>query len=151
MPRKPQVRYWKSRKVFYCQINGQRHYLGKDKRLAERQFHEIMAAPPQRPEPATIPRDLLFGILKAFVDHLRSSAMSPHTVEWYRSRIQSFMDYLSARDFHELTVAETRPYHVQEWVDSRTGLSSGSKRNLMRSIQRPLRWSQNVFEKVLSD
>ncbi len=142
MPRKPQVRYWKRRKIFYCKISGQHHNLGTDKKLAERKFHEIMAAPPERPEPATIPRDLLFGILKAYVDHLRASAMSPHTVEWYRSRIQSFMDYMSAHDLHELTVAETRPYHVQEWVDSRTGLKNGSKRNLMRSIQRPLRWAK---------
>ena len=50
MPRKPQARYWKSRKVFYCQINRKRRYLGKDKRFAERKFHEIMAA---RPEPST--------------------------------------------------------------------------------------------------
>lgn len=154
MPRKPQVRYWKRRKVFYCQINGQRRYLGKDRKLAERQFHEIMAAPP-RPQTTVIPRDLLFGILKVFVDHLRnSSEISRETVEWYRSRIQSFMDYLSEHDLHELTVAETRPYHVQEWVDSRTGLSSGSKRNLMRSIQRPLRWAKKqgyVENNPLSD
>jgi integrase len=54
-----------------------------------------------------------------------------------RFRLQLFIDR-----YPDLRVGELRPYHVQEWIDSFAHLSSGSKRNHCRAIQRALHWAE---------
>jgi integrase len=61
---------------------------------------------------------------------------SPDTYEWYRYRLQRFVDR-----YPDLTVDELKPYHVQEWVDSYPDFKSTSQRNYFRSIKRCTKWA----------
>ena len=61
--------------------------------------------------------------------------MRPDTYEWYRYRIQRFIDRHPT-----LTVRALRPYHVETWADS-YGLSVTSRRNYLRSVKRCLAWA----------
>jgi integrase len=71
---------------------------------------------------------------------LRANA-APQTVEWYRYRLQLFVDHLSVRDLEALQADELKRSHVTEWMNGYPHLSSGSKRNLCRAVQRVMNWS----------
>jgi integrase len=58
------------------------------------------------------------------------------TYEWYRSRLQQFVDR-----YPSLTVDRLRPYHVQQWVDSHEGIKRTTQRNYFRSIKRCMKWA----------
>ena len=52
--------------------------------------------------------------------------------------MQLFLDSISPT----LTLQELKPFHVQRWIDSYVELSSGSKRNHCRAIQRAMNWAE---------
>ena len=58
------------------------------------------------------------------------------TFEWYRYRIERY-----CRKYPELKLAELKPFHVQQWVDSYPKLSKTSRRNYLRSIKRCVSWA----------
>ena len=60
----------------------------------------------------------------------------PLPTSGYRDRLERF-----ARKHPNLSTADLRPFHVQEWLDS-FELSNGSKRNYGRAIKRCIRWAK---------
>ncbi len=77
------------------------------------------------------------AIIDSYLDWCQKHR-APDTYEWYRYRLQRFVD-CAPRD---LRVTQLKPFHVQQWIDSYQGLSSGSKRNYCRAIQRTMRWAE---------
>jgi len=76
----------------------------------------------------------LAAIIDAFLDWTQKHR-SPDTYEWYRYRLQRFVER-----HPDLAVASLRPYHVQRWVDEQS-LSTTTKCNYVQSVKRCLRWA----------
>ena len=65
-----------------------------------------------------------------------SNNRSPETYEWYRYRLQRFLDR-----YPDLRTDDLRPFHVETWADS-YGFSVTSKRNYLRSVKRCMKWAK---------
>ncbi len=132
MARKPKPWYWTKRKLWYVEIDGVRHNLGPNKKDAEKQFHELMASSHPR-----IRSDAVVALVDAFLDWCHKN-QAPDTYEWYRYRLQQFIQTISPK----LRTARLRPFHIQQWVDSQEHWSDGSKHNAIRSIKRVMSWAE---------
>ena len=62
------------------------------------------------------------------------------TYDWYRERLQSFVDSVAA----SLTVAQLKPYHVQQWVDGKVAWADGMKRGAVTAVQRRVQLGREV-------
>lgn len=132
MARTPKPWFDKERKVWKVTINGRRHNLGKNKKLAMEEFHRLMLQPAAK----KVPSQSLPGIIDAFLDWVHKHR-APDTYEWYRYRLQRFIDH-----HRDLRVQDLRPFHVETWIDSYESLSQTSRRNYIRSIKRCLSWAK---------
>lgn len=128
MARRPKPWLRKSR-GWHVTINGKTHYLGQDKKEAFKKFYRLM----KEPAVEKVSSDLA-SIIDAFLDWV-SNHRSPDTFEWYRFRLQRFVNR-----YPRLTVSDLKPFHVQEWADSYQ-LSKTSVRNYMRAIKRCVKWA----------
>ena len=121
------------RRLWYVQIQGKQVNLGPDEAAAFRRYHELMATPKRVLLPATASKSLL-SLIDAFLEWTQKHK-SPDTYEWYRYRLQRFVE-----KYPNLTVEELKPFHVQEWVDGYQ-FSVTSRRNYLRSVKRCLKWA----------
>jgi site-specific recombinase XerD len=64
------------------------------------------------------------------------------TYEWYRIRIQSFLDHLATPAV--LPAVDLKPYHVQVWVDARPDWGSTFRHGAIAAIQRPFNWAVDL-------
>ncbi len=131
MARRPKPWFWKARDGWYVTVGGTRHPLGQDKDEAYDRFYSIMRQPQQR----KVSRDTLAAIIDAFLEWVLKNR-SPDTYEWYRYRLQRFIE-----QYPDLRASELRPYHVQTWVDS-YDFSVTSRRNYLRSVKRCMKWAR---------
>ena len=84
----PKPFFKKARKSWYVQINQKQVKLGPDRDEAFCQYHQLM----QRPaEAVTTSPESLVGIIDAFLDWTNRNR-APDTYEWYRHRLQRFVD-----------------------------------------------------------
>lgn len=137
MARRPKP-WWRSeRNAWFVTIRGVQHNLGPKKEAAERLFYELMA----KPEPPVIASDSLVSILDLYLAWCEKHR-SPGTYDWYRQRLSEF-----ARNVRTLRVRDLRPFHVQEWIDTKD--SDGHKRGCITAVQRALNWAvtQGYIEK----
>jgi integrase len=126
MPRPPKPWFRKFTGTWYVNIGGQQINLGKDKKEAFRQFHEIMAEKP------TVSGEHLAVILDKFLDWTQAER-SPATYRWYRDFLQSF------KDTHPmLLVRDLKPHHVEEWAAGK------SKRAKITAMKRALNWAEEM-------
>lgn len=119
-----------SRGVWYVTLDGKQINLGPDKEAAFTRYHELMA----RPREKSLPSDHVATIADHFLDWVKSNRAA-ETFEWYRYRLQRFVDTHPL-----LTVRELRPYHVERWADG-YGLSKTSRRNYLRGVKRCMAWA----------
>ena len=103
---------------------------------------KLLANPPkvEPKEEDRVPSDLLVGLIQRFMADMRANG-APDTIEWYRHRLQRLVDYLSAHNLESIRVDELKRSHVTEWMNAYPALSSGSRRNLGRAIQRVMNWA----------
>ncbi len=134
MARPPKPWYRKSRNVWCVQINGKQHNLGPDRAPAFQRFHELMAKPKRR----HVAPESVAAVIDAFLEWTKNHR-APKTYEWYLQRCQWFME--SAPN---LTVAQLKPFHVQQWVDAHANWSDGHKRGCIIAVQRALRWAFKI-------
>jgi integrase len=132
MPRVPKPWYRKDRESWFVTIAGCRHNLGPDKKEAFKQFYALM----QAPEPSKMSKRGFAAIADAFLDWVKANR-SPHTFEWYRYRLERFCQRNPT-----LLIADLKPFHVQQWVDSYTKLTRTTKRNYVRSVKRCCVWAK---------
>lgn len=117
---------------WFVTLDGQQIKLGNNKADALKRYQEIMAQPKKA---VVVSSDSILAIIDTFLDWCHKHR-APDTYEWYRYRLERF-----AKRYPNLSVADLRPFHVQEWIDEMP-LSSGSKRNFCRAIKRCMRWAK---------
>ena len=79
--------YWKARKTWCVYHKGERVHLGPDRAESLRQYHETMAKPQQKRQPA--PGGSVVAILDDFLTWTEENR-APKTYTRYRDFIQSF-------------------------------------------------------------
>lgn len=131
MARSPKPWYRKDRKSWFVTIDGRRHNLGPNRKLAFQSFHEMMA----RPQKREVPSESMAATIDLFLDWaLRHRAK--RTYEWYLQRTQWFLATVG-----DLTIGQLKPYHVQQWIDAHPSWSDTHRRGCIIAVQRPLRWA----------
>ena len=128
----PKPFFKKSRKSWYVEINRRQIKLGPNRDEAFRQYHQIMQQPA---EVVSASPESLVTIIDAFLDWTDRNR-SPDTYEWYRYRLQRFVDR-----YPEMKVSALKPFHVEEWVDQ-YDIAKTTRRNYFRSIKRCLAWAK---------
>lgn len=140
MPKFPQPWYRPSRGVWYVTLYGKQHNLGSDRTIAFQKYGELLANPPKHKETFSAPPTLVVGLIQRFMDDVRKNN-AEDTKEWYRHRLQMFIDYLSRHNLEKIEVANLKRAIVKDWLNSYPKLSRGSKHNLCRAVQRVMNWS----------
>jgi integrase len=118
---------------WYVTLDGKQIALGPQRKAAFELYHDLMRQPRER---RAVPSDAVSALADLFLEWAQKNR-APDTYEWYRFRLGLFV-----KRYPDLRIAELKPFHVQQWIDSFDGLSSGSKRNHARSIQRCLSWCE---------
>ena len=131
MPHHPKPFFKKSRNCWYVEINRKQIKLGPDQEKAFARYHQLMTQPRNQP----VSSDLLVSLVDLFLDWVQKNR-SPETYEWYRYRLQRFIDM-----YPDMHVQSLRPFHVERWVDSQGPMAVTSKRNYMRTIKCCMNWA----------
>ena len=131
-----------TRGLWYVQIAGKQFNLGNAEAAAFEAYHALMQQHCKRPNvPPTLassPARPAITILDEFLDWCEKHR-APETYRWYKDRINSFCKTLEPT----LPVDQLRPHHVQKWVDDYgVPLASGSRRNLIASVKRGMKWAE---------
>lgn len=138
MPHYPRPFFRTARNAWYVQLDGRQIKLAEDRDQAFKRYHELMAQPRL---PAATPAEanrLVVVIFDEFLDWCEKHR-APDTYRWYKDRLESFCKSIEST----LTVDLLRPHYVQKWVDNYpVPLKSGSRRNLIASIKRALKWAE---------
>lgn len=96
----PKPFFKKHRGVWYVEIDRRQINLGPDKDDAFRRYHQLMA----RPHEQQAPTESVAFITDAFLEWVQRNR-APDTYEWYRYRLQRFLDR-----YPDLQVSQLRPY-----------------------------------------
>ncbi len=67
-----------------------------------------------------------------------SKHRAPRSMEWYQGHLKSFLQYPGIPD---LAAAAIKPFHVTEWVDSKTTWGSTYSRGAIVAVQRVWNWA----------
>ncbi len=140
MPKFAKPWYRPSRGVWYVTLHGKQHNLGPEREAAFQKYGELLAKPPEPTEAPKAPSTMLVGLIQRFMADVRANSAAD-TVEWYRHRLQRLVDYLSGLNLEGIEVAELKRGLIKDWLNAYPHLSSGSKRNLARAIQRVMNWA----------
>ena len=138
MSRRPEKPWkWKGRRNYYVILDGQRHNLGPDREEAYRRFHELQANGKSKPKPGA---NSVVAVIDEFLDACKTDEnLAPSTYEWYRQRLQLFVETIP----RDLPLRDLEPKHVTRWIKKKEyrKLSSGTRRNYCRAIQRAMNWA----------
>ncbi len=67
---------------------------------------------------------------------------STRTYEWAQDHIQKFCDHLKVA--RTMPATDLRPFHIVEWVDSRTTWGANQKRGAIVALTRPFNWAAKI-------
>ncbi len=136
MPHFPKPYFLSSRGIWKVQIRGKQHNLGADEAEAFRQYHRLMAAPPEAapaPQPTAVS---VVAVLDTFLAWCKEHRAAD-TYEWYRWRLELF-----ARDAGAaLPAAGLKHFHIDQWLARNPDWSPGTKHGMARAVQRAFRWA----------
>ena len=135
--------YRKQNKTWYVELNGKQHNLGKDKKQAEKRFHELMVERDKsEAERARTPDSFLAcEIADKFIGWC-SNHRAKRTTEDYQEHLESFFKWLPGGKF--MGAMELKPYHVIEYMDSHDNWGSSRKRQAAGAVQRAFKWAVSV-------
>jgi integrase len=151
MPHHPKP-FFRTGRGWYVQIGKQQIKLADAPRNPEsetaawEEYHKLMAAhraAPQAPHAKAQPSGLT--VAEVFDKYLGwcKQHREPRTYDWYHDHIQSFINF--APEAARLPVAELKPFHVVEWVDSHgEEWSNAYRRGAIIAIQRPFNWADEL-------
>jgi site-specific recombinase XerD len=106
-------------------------------------FHALLGKPADAAPhlPSTTSNGLLVAdVFEKFLEWCQKNR-SPHTYEWSQNHIQSFLDSL---DDKRLPVDILKPFHVQDWVDSKGDWGPNHRRGGITAIQRAFSWAEKI-------
>ena len=128
----PKPFFKKARKSWYVEIDRKQIKLGPDREQAFLQYHQLMQQPAEQINASP---ESLVNIIDAFLEWTDRNR-APDTYEWYRYRLQRFVD-----KYPSMQVSALKPFHVEEWVDG-YDIAQTTRRNYFRSIKRCLSWAK---------
>lgn len=138
MARFPKPFFRSARNAWFVQIGDRQIKLAVDEDEALARYHELMAKPSLPQVTQAESQKLVVVIIDEFLDWC-DKHRAPDTYRWYKDRLNSFVATIDPA----LTVDQLKPHHVQRWVDNYgVPLKSGSKRNLIASVKRSMRWAE---------
>ncbi len=132
MKKFPKPWFRPSRGQWYVTLNGVQHNLGPDKDAAFAQYRQLLG----QPEQVAVSRHTVASIVDAFLDWSQKH-QAERTYLRYQDFCQSFINH-----FPDLLVAELKPFHIQEWVDSHAGWGNTTKRNAVAAMKRAFNWAE---------
>jgi hypothetical protein len=92
MPKIPKPRYWRSRQPWQVQIDGKRHNLGANRKLAMRRYHKLTAQPRQK----VVQSDSVLAIVDPCLEW-SSNHRAGRSYDWHRERLQHFIETVDQR------------------------------------------------------
>jgi len=107
-------------------------------------FHTLLSQPPKAS--ATLPTSLSAAglvvpdVFELYLEWCLKNR-SPRTYEWSRNHIQNFLDSLADK---RLPVAALKPFHVQQWVDSKDTWGPNHTRGAITAVQRAFTWAEKL-------
>ena len=132
MARRPKPWYRKSHKRWYVTLGGVQRNLGPNKKAAYERFYELMHQYEEESTPESVSLDLVCEKFLEWLDANRSA----ETLQWYRCRLQSFLDN------HPVSlVADLKPLHITQWLGRFPNHSSTTRRNNIRAVKRCVQWA----------
>ena len=138
MPHPPRPFFRTARRAWFVQVGDRQINLDTDKNGAFTRYHELMARPAVPLVTQLEAQKLVVVIVDEFLDWCEKHRAT-HTYRWYKDRLASFCKTIDAA----LTAGQLKPHHVQKWVDNYgVPLKSGSRRNLIASIKRAMKWGE---------
>jgi len=141
MPRFRKPFYRKSRDLWYVELDGKQHNLGRDEKEAFRKYHELMN------KPEAVASELVVGIIDGFLDWCQKHRKET-TFDWYRKHLQSFIRTVpNAKDF---AVPDLKPFHVYDWTDAQKDWGDTYRRGAMTALQRAFLWAEKLGHIVKS-
>jgi len=138
MPHFPKPFFRPKKSRWYVQLDGKQVNLGPEEEEAFRRYHEIMADREKAPKPKPADGPLVVSILDLFLEWCQKHK-ARGTYDWYLKHLQSFTRSISV----DMTIAELKPFHVQEWVDSHPKWK-GMKRGAIIAVQRAMNWATKI-------
>ncbi|MGD0140159.1 MAG: site-specific integrase [Tepidisphaeraceae bacterium] len=134
----PKPFFRSARNAWFVQVGDRQIKLAADKDEAFARYHELMAKPSLPPVNQAEAQKLVVVIVDEFLDWCEKHR-APNTYRWYKDRLNSFVATIDP----SLTADQLKPHHVQKWVDNYgVPLKSGSRRNLIASIKRAMKWAE---------
>jgi integrase len=136
-PAKPWFR--KDSQAWFVCFQGKQINLGKDKKEAQRRFHEIMAtqAPPANDNLSVhLAVELIDLFLQWTAQH-----RATRTYDWYKEHLQSFIDSLPDK---RIKTENLRPFHIQQWADAHESWGDTYKRGAITAVQRAFFWAEKI-------
>ncbi|QEL18345.1 tyrosine-type recombinase/integrase [Limnoglobus roseus] len=135
----PEPFFRADRGIWYVQVHGKQHNLGRDEAEARKRWHALMAAPP--PSTSDHPEDpLLATVVDEFLTWTQQHREA-RTYTWYLNYLQEFVESLpQAATF---TVSRLKPFHVEKWVSAaKERWGASCQHGAIRSVQRCFRWAE---------
>ncbi|MEZ6111818.1 MAG: tyrosine-type recombinase/integrase, partial [Pirellulaceae bacterium] len=132
MKKFPKPWFRPARGVWYVTLDGKQHNLGADRDKAFETYKRLLA----RPKTRRVESVSVAVLIDQFLEWVQKNR-ALDTYAWYRDKLQLF-----AERHPTLRVSELRKFHVTQWIDAYE-VSSGTKRNLARSIVRCMNWAED--------
>ncbi len=128
----------KSHNAWYVTLDGKQTRLAEGEAEAFTRYYELMAdrkraakfVTPGEPAPAALGQLLRQFLASGF------TGKAADTKNWYSDKVTPFVGHIG----EAFTVAELKPFHVDQWAVAHPDWSSGTVRNLWRAVQRLCRW-----------
>lgn len=129
--------WWEERKAYYATIHGVRHRLGTNKAEATRLCKRLTAQPPKSKPTSS---DAALAIIDQFLAYTKKKR-TEETYKWYRKHLQAFATDLESKNLHQISAANLKTHHIQDWIDSHENWSDGTKHGAWRAINRAFNWA----------
>ena len=128
--RQPRPFFRKFTRSWYVTVRGKQYPLGKDKPLAWRRYHEIMASHAATDQLATVAQ-----LCDVYLDWCKKHRKEA-TFDKHRRYLQSFIGSMGTR----LPIAKLRKKHITAWVDM-LDLSSPTQNDAISIVVRVFNWA----------
>lgn len=128
-PSKPFFR--KQTKSWYCSIDGRQIPLGKNREVAHKKFHALMA------DRTLLSAELstLYELSQAYLDWCEKH-LKPGTYKLHLRYLKSFIGAVGK----QLRPSQLKVHHVTKWHEG-LGVGSTTQNDAVKTVQRMLNWS----------
>lgn len=129
----PKLFFKNGRDVWYVEINRKQRNLGPDKV----RYHALTGQPRRQ----KVTSESFAAISDALLEWV-SENLAEDTFEWYRGRLQRFID-----KYPDTRAMDLRPFHVETWADDYQDgqdyqISQSTRGDYFRGVKRCMKWAK---------